>query len=603
MSSFRRDIRFLLSRRDFFRFAILLAILVAGSLLELLALSAVPLFISLLLTQGEIPDGIAGKALEYIFSFLSITTPTQRLLVAGGGLLALNFLRTAWDILGMALQYRILFNRRIELSGRLLHDYLMAPAEFLSGRNTTELLNLAVVECDNVIQGIYAPLLEFFRYVALAICVTALLLCWMPAMTLVAIALLGGSGLLVLGVRNRRLHRFAQEEQRGRETSMKLGGEALGSRVEAAVFGRRGFFEGRFRNAMRILATAQGKNMLQTRSVWPFLEFLSLASLLVVTLGAMMVSHGNLQEVAPKIALLAIALVRLKTIFINLMQNIIVFKRFRPSLTLVCDDLRTLEAQLSAHSGEEDAVLPLAFHKSIIVQNVTFTYPQTDRPALSDLTLEITKGEAIGIVGATGCGKSTLLKLLLGFLKPQEGKIMVDGNTLDDDNLPAWRHAIGYVPQKPFLMDGTVAENVTFGRTRTEQNAAALQNALKLSQLEKVVEELPNGMDTPLGEYGQRFSGGQCQRVAIARALYRNADILVLDEATSALDQGTDAAFSEALEAVRKSGVTTITVTHRMENIRSCDRIFFLKDGRLEAEGTYDDLLKRSAEFRKFAKA
>lgn len=597
--SLREDIGFLLNRRDAWRFSVLVAILLVGALLELAAIASIPLFISLLLQQGEIPSGDANRVFcEFINGFFKDCTAGQRLFAAGAIILIVNLIRTVWNIMGMALQYRMQANRRIELSGRLLRGYLFAKQSFHDSRNSSELLNNLILECDNVIQGTVSPILEFVRGGALIVSVTVLLFIWTPAITAAALGLLGISCAAVLCIRNRRLKRLAKAEQLGREESMKTGQEALDSRIEAEIYGRRSFFDGRFSRAMEGLSAAQGGNMLQIRATWPLLEFLSLTALMLVAAMAWILANGDLAKVAPQLALLAMALVRLRSTSVNLMQSALEFRRFRPSLAKVCQDLRELEDVSSEDIARSDAVQPMDFRSEISVQNLTYTYSGATAPALDNVSINIAAGTKNAIIGATGCGKSTLLKTLLGIVEPQNGRILIDGKPLGECIVP-WRHAIGYVPQKPFMMDATLAENISMG-TKIPQDDKSLRQALDISQLSTLLAELPDGLNTRTGEHAQRLSGGQSQRLALARALFRGAKVLVFDEATSALDQATENAFAQSLEHL-PAGTTTIVVTHRLANLESYDRIFFMQNGRIEAFGTYAELKKNSQKFNDFA--
>ncbi|MCQ2397091.1 MAG: ABC transporter ATP-binding protein/permease, partial [Lentisphaeria bacterium] len=411
----------------------LIVILLVGALLELAAVASIPLFVSLLLQQGEIPSGDANRLVcDFINALFGSQTAGQRLFAAGAIILIVNLIRTIWNIMGMALQYRMQANRRIELSGRLLRGYLFADQNFHDGRNSSEQLNNIILECDNVIQGTISPILEFVRGGALIVSVTTLLFIWTPAITAAALGLLGISCAAVLVIRNRRLKRLAKAEQFGREASMKAAQEALDSRIESLIYGRTSFFDGKFSHAMEGLSMAQGGNMLQIRATWPLLEFLSLTALMLVAAMAWILADGDLAKVAPQLSLLAMALVRLRSTSVNLMQSALEFRRFRPSLAKVCQDLRELEEISSDAIALSDAVEPLDFKSGISLQNLTFTYPGAAAKALDDVSLELAAGSKTAIIGATGCGKSTLLKSILGIVKPQDGKILIDGKALDE---------------------------------------------------------------------------------------------------------------------------------------------------------------------------
>ena len=296
------------------------------------------------------------------------------------------------------------------------------------------------------------------------------------------------------------------------------------------------------------------------------------------------------------------ALVRLRSNAINLMHSWTLLRYHRVSLQVVCDDLRqfdTIAARLPL--VEEDALPPCPFEHAIELKAVSFRHPGATEDTLKDLTLTIAKGESIGIVGPTGGGKSTLLQILMGVLAPDTGSVVVDGDSLAGPLIPAWQHRIGYVPQQLFLMDDTLEANLALGVPNDQIDRNALDTAVSSAQLDDVVNALPQGLATRLGEQGARLSGGQRQRIAIARTLYRNPQVLFCDEATSALDTETEARLAAALAHLGERR-TLVMVTHRLATVRHCDRIFVLDQGRLVATGTYDELLNSSAVFRELAK-
>jgi ATP-binding cassette subfamily C protein len=215
--------------------------------------------------------------------------------------------------------------------------------------------------------------------------------------------------------------------------------------------------------------------------------------------------------------------------------------------------------------------------------------------------LTIHSGESIGIVGPTGAGKTTLVDLVVGLLRPSSGRILIDGKDLSS-RLPAWKRNIGYVPQSIFLIDDSLRRNIALGIGDREIDESLVQAAVRLAQLERFVAELPQGLDTSVGERGVRLSGGERQRVGIARALYHDPGLLVFDEATSALDQATEAALAEAIEALHGKK-TLLVVAHRLSSVRRCDLLVFLSQGRIAACGSYDDLLRDHPDFQRMVRA
>jgi ATP-binding cassette, subfamily B, bacterial PglK len=218
----------------------------------------------------------------------------------------------------------------------------------------------------------------------------------------------------------------------------------------------------------------------------------------------------------------------------------------------------------------------LKFEKNITFKNVTFHYLNSKKNALNDINLLIGKGECIGIIGETGSGKSTLVDLLLGLLRPSSGEISIDAQYPVCSN--QWHHLIGYVPQSIYLTDDTIEANIAFGEKTESINTQRLNKAIDDAQLRSLIDKLPEGSKTFVGERGIRLSGGERQRIAIARALYRNPEVLIFDEATSALDNETEARLMETIHAVSKNR-TVIMIAHRLTTLKDCDRIIEINNG------------------------
>ena len=207
----------------------------------------------------------------------------------------------------------------------------------------------------------------------------------------------------------------------------------------------------------------------------------------------------------------------------------------------------------------------------------------------------------VGLVGGTGAGKTTVVDLILGLLEPQKGAIRVDGVPITAANRRAWQRTIGYVPQPIFLTDESVAANIAFGLPPEAIDRAAVERAARIAELHDfIMDELPQGYDTPVGERGVRLSGGQRQRIGIARALYHDPDVLILDEATSALDNLTEKAVMDAVHNLGHAK-TIILIAHRLSTVRACDTIFMMEQGRVVAQGSYDELIAGNQTFRAMA--
>ncbi len=272
--------------------------------------------------------------------------------------------------------------------------------------------------------------------------------------------------------------------------------------------------------------------------------------------------------------------------------------RLMPGLNRIINQLNTFKSCIPSidrvyseyiSTGEKESYVQspdFTFQESLVLKGLSFKYLNTNNDALKKLTLEIKKGECIGVVGETGSGKSTLVDVLLGLLQPHEGSILVDNK--HPVNSYQWHHHIGYVPQSIYLTDDSIKANIAFGEDVVDEGA--LNKAIDAAQLRRFIKSLPDEANTLVGERGIRLSGGERQRIAIARALYRNPEVLIFDEATSALDNETEAKLMETIDAVSKQR-TVIMIAHRLTTLKGCDRLIVMEHGEISKITQYDTLM------------
>ncbi len=277
--------------------------------------------------------------------------------------------------------------------------------------------------------------------------------------------------------------------------------------------------------------------------------------------------------------------------FASISGSVLNLLNVMPMLAKARESLCSINEILHAPDREENHGKPAVSEVSgnLLYDGVTYSYPEGDRPAVDNMYLDIKSGESIAFVGPSGCGKSSMLALALGYIRPQSGRMLLDGADMGKLDLRSYRKHVGVVAQDVVFFSGTVLYNVAYGTNGIPREKIA--DAIKLANAWEFVEKLPDGMETKLGEGGVELSGGQRQRLAIARALLRDPKVLILDEATSALDVESEMLVQDALDRIMRDR-TTIVVSHRLSTVRHCDRIIVLDEGRIVQEGTHDDLME-----------
>jgi ABC-type multidrug transport system fused ATPase/permease subunit len=570
-------------------FALALAnVLVAG--LDLLAILLLVPFLSFL-GPGTVPRGPAVEFVQNVFG----QTSTERIVL----ILALvaTFLFIIRGVAAMVLlwaQTGILNRAEVALSARLLTSFTRAPWLVQQDSGTGAMMRTTVTSVAATI-GLLGSVVSVCGEGAVFVAVVAALVIINPVLAISAFAYLLAAGFIYVRVIRqpitRRGHQIQVESAKMNSSLIELIGgikeltiRGSGSAyVERYVRSTRGFLE-----ACRLITlTSQG-----TRYV---LEVLMITGAALVIAFATLSGSGT--TVLVSIGVLLTGGLRLVPSLNSLLIASTNIRSNEPAVGIVECELVRLGEPEEPPETSMDPSSEYVPSGAFTCDELTFRYPTRNVDALSGVSIDVSFGEAIGVVGATGSGKSTFIDLLLGLLDPVAGSISIDEKPLKS-SLRAWRSQIGFVPQDIFLVDDTLAANITFGEAEEVVSDGRIAEAIRLAQLEDVVAELPEGLDTMLGERGVRLSGGQRQRVGLARALYRQPRVLILDEATSALDNETERKISDALKTLHGQ-LTMVVIAHRLSTVRSCDRILYLDGGRVSGLGTFDELDRTNEGFAK----
>nr|WP_217362162.1 ATP-binding cassette domain-containing protein [Campylobacter coli] len=326
-----------------------------------------------------------------------------------------------------------------------------------------------------------------------------------------------------------------------------------------------------FKTQSEIFAKANITN--ESVSAMPriYLEGVGFCVLVFIVVFLVFKNQSDISGILATISIFVLALYRLMPSANRIITSYHDLLYYRSSLDIIYQILKQKEESL----GEEK----IDFDKELRLENLSFGY-KDKKNLFTCLNLSIKKGEKIAFIGESGCGKSTLVDIIIGLLSPREGRVLVDKNELNMKNVKNYRQKIGYIPQNIYLFNDSIAKNISFGDEVDEEK---LQRVIKQANLEHFVKNLPQGVQTKVGDGGSNLSGGQKQRIAIARALYLDPEILVLDEATSALDTESEARIMDEIYKISKDK-TMIIIAHRLSTITRCDSIYRLEHGKLFKE-------------------
>jgi len=569
-----------------------------GAFLEVVGIGLIPVFVSIITS----PDII----LEYdllvpIWEAFGVDTAGDLLIYGACFLIIVFILKNAYIIFYKYVQSKFIWGRFALLGSNLFQKYMSAPYDFHLERNTAELLRNVTQEAQHLAKFVMTPFLKIAMDFVLIIGIFSLLLWSEPLITLGVFILLGGGGGLFLRVIRGKTREYGKTAQEDRGNMIKSVNEGLGGFKDARILNRAEWFSQRFNYFIKSYSISQAYAEVVKQMSKPVIETIAITGMLLIAIALYLQGRG-LETVIPMLALFGAATMRLMPAIREFTQAFTDLRYYSYTVDPIYNDTELLdrvEKKELYNRDHSNAGKRFNFEDSITFNNVNYFYPGAEKNAIDNLSLQINKGQAFGFVGASGAGKTTLIDLLLGLLKPQSGTIEVDGNNILDD-ISGWQKNIGYIPQFIFLADDSIKNNVAFGLSENQICDEKLQSALEAAQLLKYVNNLPNGVNTIIGEDGTRLSGGQRQRIGIARALYHDPQLIIMDEATSALDNVTERFVIDAIEQF-KGDRTIVMIAHRISTVKNCDKLILMKNGRILDSGTYIDLINNNSDFSKLA--
>ena len=584
----------LLSRRDRRILALLVAVQFFLALLDLVAVVLIGLVAALAASSvsGEVPPQVSS-AIGFLDLEDSPVLTIALLMAVIAGLLFIT--KSILSFLMMRRAYRFLANRQAVISGNLA-SLLFSRSILHTQKRSSQETSYALVQGTNAATlGVLGSAVAAASELIVVTVLFAAVLFVDPMVAVFAV----GFFLTVSIVLHRLLTNWVARMGRGLSdaeiASVTAVQESLRTYREITVTHRRGFFVERFRGLRWQSAGFQADLQISSQvSKYVFEVALIIGAALLAY--SQFLTKGLVEAVAVIAVFLAAtsrvtsSLLRLQGALLSMRSSSGIATHtfsLAQELTSFPDVIEVYVDVLDTSTAQRDADVT-DFVSSLVVDNVTFTYPEAPTPALLGASLSAPAGSALAIVGPTGAGKSTLVDLILGILQPDAGHVLIGGHT-PGEAVARWPGAIAYVPQDIAVIAGAVRANVAIGLPPEMVDDADVWQALERAQLADFFRHERDGLDTIVGEHGVRLSGGQRQRLGVARALYSRPKFLVLDEATSALDAETEVAVTQALQSLG-SDVTRIVIAHRLATVRDCDQVAYIHDGRLQCVGAFEEV-------------
>lgn len=497
------------------------------------------------------------------------------------------------DVLAMAFvwwQSGFVMDQRIEMSTRLFQGFLREPLAEFRRRNIGE----AIRTMNAAVGQVFSTVSSVITIVSSGLTVTAILVALLmttPLQALLALVYFGIAALAYLRVVRPRIAQVGDDIMEGSKVATIAGLQGLQGFKEVKVRGSAHVFVERFTDGLQLneRAAREGNFFSSiTKYLLEILFILGVGALLAVSF-----LSGAESQAVGSLALFVAAGFRLLPNISSLVGAVNGLRIGRASVLLVEEELR--DAEHRAGRPRHAAAAPMTLRKSLRIEDVHYRYPGAEREVLSGIELDIPAGSSVAFVGSSGAGKTTLVDLVLGLLGPTRGSVSADGIDISD-GIGSWQRICGVVAQDVFIAEDTVRKNILFDVPVENADEELLRRAVKMAQLEDVVEALPGGLDGDVGDWGSRLSGGQRQRLGIARALYRSPQLLVLDEATSALDNETERRVTETVDALH-GDLTVIVVAHRLSTVKNVDTVVYMEDGRISGVGSFEELRQSNAGF------
>lgn len=553
----------------------LVVLMLIGALLETASISLVIPVISALMQPKKLMEYMPVRWFYEIFHIQSTLQFTVIVMLA---LIAAFILKNVFLFFQQKKVYHFVYTNQFYTAERLLRSYLKKDYEYFLNADTATIQRSIAADVNNM----YALILAMLQVVSESIVFFTIgisLLVFDPVMTLVIAALLIITLLVIKKIIKPIMHKTGRENQDYGASMYQWIGQAVTGIKEVKITGKEQYFIEEYMKQGKGFIAAMERFCLFSNSPKLLIETVCIAGLVAYMLVLVLMGQ-DIGAQMPVLSAFAVAAVRLMPSASRINNQLTQMAYCEPFFMNVSDNLvEDISEENTDLSYAVDAKDKLPVTKEIVLQDITYAYPNTDKLIFDQAKMTIKVGTAIGIVGGSGAGKTTIVDILLGLLKVKSGTVYADGVNVME-HYREWLKNIGYIPQMISLLDADIRKNVAFGVREEDIDEEKLWHALKEAQLDEFVNSLPDKEYTGVGERGIRISGGQRQRIGIARALYHDPEVLILDEATSALDNETEAAIMDSINRLH-GRKTLIIIAHRLQTIEKCDEVYRVENGKI----------------------
>ncbi|NVO85913.1 ATP-binding cassette domain-containing protein [Hymenobacter terrestris] len=574
-----KSVFFYLSSKEKKKASFIFILLISSSLVEIFGIASL---VPVILTASDPNKVKESWFFGSIYDYIGFESHQKFVLFICATLVIFFIIKNAFVLMVNLVQVKFTEKLAVKIVDSQYDKYQYLPYDMFSRLETSSLVNNILAVPVAFVNGVIRQLFLFFSEVFIIVIVILGMILYNPGLFLITmIVIFPAIALSYLPVRS-MAQKIGARIDVLRPISYTSLANLFAGMVEIKIAGKQKRFKKILIDGESEIQSLEAKSYMFSLLPGRIIEIIAILAIVIIFIYSVVVEKNDNSFIL-NIGIFAAVAYRVMPSINRLITSSVAMKQH---ITVIYNLEKYRGINLIRIEENNDSI---NFNDGIEFKNISFSFQGMDSPVINNLSFKVKKGEKIGIIGSSGSGKTTLMNILLRIFEEQSGSILVDGVSLNSNNIAAWYKTIGYVKQNTFLMADTILNNITLRDSNPDLKQ--VDYAMDQASIQEFVESLPIGADTHIGESGAFLSGGQRQRIGIARALYKDMQILVMDEATSALDSKTEQEISEAIKKISNSNITMFIIAHRFSALQNCDRILELDKGVIVRECSYEQLM------------